>query len=105
MKAIQLSLKLGDEADSVNNAIVKFLKKMTKTCFKMAVSDPVIVMDLKKIGERVSFNSFRHESMDGFVKAKQECIVLIPSIWKTQVDSGDMLFKDIVLPLDYEFPE
>lgn len=70
MKLIQSSLKLGDEVESVNNAITKFLKKMTKTCFKMAISDPLVIMDLKKIGEKVQFNSFRHESMDGFVKAK-----------------------------------
>ena len=61
---------MGDEADSVNTAITNYLKKMTKVYFNMTISDPIMLMDIKKIGDKVAFNPMRHESMDGFVKNK-----------------------------------
>lgn len=35
----------------------------------MLVSDPPIAFDLKRIGEKVNFNQYKYDSMDGFIKA------------------------------------
>ena len=69
------------------------------------------------------FNQYKYESMDGFVKADDECFIILPSVHK-QVASisgsaggassftmggqsgslGEVLIKAHVLPLNYEFP-
>ena len=66
----------------------------------MQISDPPLVFDIKQIGEKVHFNSFKYESMDGFVKQADECYVILPPILK----QAEVLIKPSILPLNYEFP-
>jgi hypothetical protein len=74
----------------------------------MLVSDPPIVFDLKRIGEKVQFNQFKFDSMDGFIKSNDECIVILPSVHKYNAASpagvGEVIIKGNVLPVNYEFP-
>jgi hypothetical protein len=70
----------------------------------MFISDPPLAFDMSRIGEKVVFNSTRQESIDGFIKNKQECVVILPPVLKMG-GSGEVLIKENVLPLDYEFPE
>ena len=48
----------------------------------MLVSDPPIVFDLKKIGEKVLYNQFKYDSMDGFIKVNEECMIILPPVHK-----------------------
>ena len=47
--------------------------------------------------------------MDGFVKADEDCYIILPSVHKqvaagTSGTLGEVIFKANVLPLSYEFP-
>lgn len=96
----------------MNGAIAEFVRKVGEVCFQMLISDPPLVFDLKRIGEKVEFNQFKFEPMDGFIKANEECLVILPSVHKycpTSSSSngsiiGEMIIKPNVLPLNYEFP-
>lgn len=88
----------------------------------MIISDPPICMDLTSIGQKVRFNQYKYESMDGFVKADEECFIILPSVHKQVSPAtssgaintsefgggsgmlGEVLIKANVLPLNYEFP-
>ena len=54
----------------------------------MVISDPPICLDLASIGQKVRFNQYKYESMDGFVKADQECFIILPSVHKQATISG-----------------
>jgi hypothetical protein len=49
-------LSIGDESKTVNTAIIDFIKKVGEVAFQMLVSDPPLVFDFKRIGEKVLFN-------------------------------------------------
>lgn len=53
MQKIQSVLSLGDESKHINQSIVDFLKKVGEVAFQMMISDPPLVFDLKRIGEKV----------------------------------------------------
>jgi hypothetical protein len=104
MKAIQNTLKLADGVDdNVNEEITTFVEKLSLVCFKMYICDPWLVFDMNQIGQKVTNNPMKMDSMDGFIKNGQECIVILPAVCKTNVDS-DPIIKANILPMDYEFP-
>jgi hypothetical protein len=83
----------------------------------MFISDPPLVFDLKIIGEKVLFNQFKYESLDGFVKQGDECIVILPPVYRVNPgyqntvlttsgnqSLGELVIKANVLPISYEFP-
>jgi hypothetical protein len=48
----------------------------------MAISDPPLTMDLNAIGQKVKYNQYKFETLDGFVKADEECLIVLPSVHK-----------------------
>jgi hypothetical protein len=72
----------------------------------MLVSDPPLVFDIKTIGEKVLFNQYKYDSLDGFIKAHDECLIILPSVHKFSQGGGlgEVIIKANVLPLNYEFP-
>lgn len=104
MMYIQSQLKLMDEDSKANSSIVEFLKKSAVIFFFCHISDPCIKVDVDQIGQTVAFNNTKHDSIDGFIKTKHECIVLLPSAYKLNLSSENMIMKAQVLPIDYEFP-
>lgn len=94
----------------------------------MLISDPPLIFDLSTIGEKVLYNQYKHESMDGFVKQNEECYIILPSVLKhvsgnwspdqqprpsgtsaqnqanSAANSCELVIKPLVLPLNYEFP-
>lgn len=74
----------------------------------MFISDPSLTFDLKKIGEKVAFNQYKYDSLDGFIKNNDECLIILPSVHKYNSTMaggvGEMIIKANVLPLNYEFP-
>lgn len=104
MLFIQSELKLQEEDQTANNMIIEFLKKTAVIFFFCHISDPIIKIDVNVIGQTVQFNSTKHETIDGFAKPKHECIVLLPSCYKINFNSENLIVKAQVLPVDYEFP-
>ncbi len=48
----------------------------------MIISETPLLFDLRAIGSKVPFNQSRHDSLDGFIKAGEECLVILPPIVK-----------------------
>jgi hypothetical protein len=103
---LQAQLKLKDDDPvTANKIIFDFLKKCCEIYFFCHISDPPINFDISVVGQKVLFNSLKHDSVDGFIKQKHECIVILPSCHKNNTNSNEnILFKPQVLPYDYEFP-
>ena len=55
---------------------------MGEILFQMVISDPPICMDMASIGQKVRFNQYKYETIDGFMKAEEECIIILPSVHK-----------------------
>jgi len=101
--------------------IESFIEHIAELAFKCAISDPPLVMDLAGIGKKVEFTQFKYDCVDGFVKADQECYIILPSVHKLNTTSvsgahqsqsggqiagqlGEVVLKANVLAADYEFP-
>lgn len=82
MQKVQKVLSISDGAPHVNKGIVTFIKKLGEVSFQMLVSDPLIVFDSKRIGEKVQFNQYKYDSLDGFIKSNDECLIVLPSVHK-----------------------
>lgn len=68
-------------------------------------------------GQEDEFSVGHHESLDGFLKNKDSCLIILPKIFKLIVENGNtlskqendsferkvVLVKAIVLPVDYKF--
>jgi hypothetical protein len=104
MLFIQSALKLRDEDESANKSIIEFLKKLTEILFFCQISDPPIYTDFNNIGQKIMFNVIKHESVDGFIKQKTECITILPSCYRQNTNLENLFIKYQVLPVDYEFP-
>jgi hypothetical protein len=102
---IQSNLKLQEEDTEANKIIYEFLKKTCEIYFFCHISDPPIFIDINSLGQRLYFNNSKHESVDGFIKQKHECIIILPSCYRSSPGSNEnMILKSQVLPYDYEFP-
>ena len=104
MKSIQNTLKLADGVDeSVNDEITAYITKLSQVWFKMYIWDPWLVFDLSLLGKTVANNPTKTDSMDGFIKNGQECLIILPGVYKAAIEKEPAI-KPNVLPLDYEFP-
>ena len=76
----------------------------------MFISDPSLCYDLTSVGQRVRFNQFKYECMDGFIKQDEECLIILPSVHNQIINNstslpslGELVLKANVLSLNYEF--
>lgn len=81
------------------------------------VSIPKVQFNDSDFGQFDEFTVGAHDSLDGFLKAKDECVVVLPQLYKlvscnanTGVSGSKESFekkvtlcKQIVLPYNYEF--
>jgi hypothetical protein len=105
MILIQSNLKLQDEAPTANKTILEFIKKTAEIFFFCHISDPPVQIDIPSIGQKIQFNTIKHESVDGFIKQKHNSIIILPYCLKTNLNNSDtIIMKALVLPIDYEFP-
>jgi len=100
---IQDHLKLGETSEETNEKICEFLKKLGELVLCFYISDPPLVANFKAIGSKVIYNPTKHEPLDGFIKNKDECIVVLPSTHKNTIE-GELASKALVLQVDYEIP-
>ena len=100
---IQSHLKLGGCSADTNSTINNFLQKMGELVLCFYISDPPVAVNYKTIGTKVVYNPLKHEPLDGFIKNKEECIVILPSTHKISVD-GEITSKALVLQVNYEIP-
>lgn len=100
---IQNNLKLGGNSEETRKIIKNFIFKLSEFCLCYFISDPPLYANYKTIGNKVLFNSTKHDPLDGFIKPKEECIVILPSIHKNGFE-GELLGKGLVLQMNYEIP-
>jgi len=100
---IQDHLKLGEVSQETNEKICEFLQKLGELVLCFYISDPPLVSNFKAIGSKVIYNPTKHEPLDGFIKNKDECIVVLPSTHKNTME-GELASKALVLQVDYEIP-
>lgn len=82
---VQAVLAIGDnENEEINKQIVDFIRKFGEISLQMIISESPLLIDLRAIGQKVPFNQSRHDSLDGFIKAGDECLVILPPIVKLQ---------------------
>jgi len=98
---MQANLKLGDESTEVKEQIEAFLHKMGELLLCFYISDPTLKPNVEDIGNKVMYNPLKHEPLDGFIKAKEECIVILPSVHKVSIE-GEVITKALVLQVGYE---
>jgi len=98
---IQGNLKLGDESEEATEQIQGFLEKMGELLVCLYISDPPLKPNTEDIGSKVVYNPMKHEPLDGFIKAKEECIVVLPSVHKMTLE-GEVVTKALVLQVGYE---
>ena len=80
--SIQETLSIADSDPSTTKTIETFIAKIGEVLFQMVISDPPICMDMASIGQKVRFNQYKYETIDGFMKADEECIIILPSVHK-----------------------
>ena len=59
-----------------------FVKKCGEITMKMMISDPPLLFDCTAIGHKVAFSQHKQDSLDGFIKAGEECFVILPPVYK-----------------------
>ena len=64
------------------------------------ISDPPLGMEVGCIGKRVEFNSLYHDPFDGFIKSKEECFIILPSVRRQE--GPDIITKALVLHKNYD---
>ena len=87
------------EREEAVGMVVGFMGKMVGLVLECRVSDPPLLLEVEEIGKRVEFNPLNHDPFDGFIKAKQECFVILPCVRRSE---GEQVAKSLVLHRDYD---
>ena len=83
-----------NENEDINLQICEFIKKCGEIVLKMMISDPPMLFDCRQIGMKVNFNQHKFESLDGFIKASDECLVILPPVFKLVVAPNNSNTKE-----------
>lgn len=71
MKRVQGTLCIQDgTSDEINDQIVEFSKRTAHVLTQLFVSEPSLVLDMAQMGVKVPYNSYKHDSIDGFIKGQ-----------------------------------
>eukprot|EP01017_Pseudomicrothorax_dubius_P024609 TRINITY_DN2614_c0_g1_i4.p1 TRINITY_DN2614_c0_g1~~TRINITY_DN2614_c0_g1_i4.p1 ORF type:complete len:201 (+),score=16.55 TRINITY_DN2614_c0_g1_i4:65-667(+) len=103
IQEIQNQLQLGSDSPEAVERILEFLKKLAELLLIFYISDPPVYVNIQSVGSYVSFNPIVHDVLDGFVKPKEECVIVLPATHKNHAE-GELLNKALVLSLHYEIP-
>jgi len=82
------------------NLVCKYIMKVSEIFLYSFMFDPPFEFSLDSIGIVEKFNGLIHDSMDGFIKNKSDCLLVLPFVYKA---TGELVCKATVLPLDYQF--
>lgn len=47
------------------------------------ISDPPFIINVPEIGAKVEFNPLENDPFDGFIKPREECWIVLPSVSKS----------------------
>ena len=85
--------------------IKQFLEKTSEIFFLCYICEPKINININQIGKEVKFNNLIHDSMDGFIKSKQNSIIILPVFYKGKdINNESIIIKSQVLGKDYVLP-
>mmetsp|Transcript_4150 Transcript_4150/g.7029 ORF Transcript_4150/g.7029 Transcript_4150/m.7029 type:complete len:89 (+) Transcript_4150:452-718(+) len=71
-----------NESEDINGQIEQFVQKFGELALKMLISDPALCFDFRWIGQKVQFNQHKQDSLDGFIKQGEDCLVILPPVYK-----------------------
>lgn len=74
---------MGNNSFDTHDIISAFLTKMGEIIMLTMISDPPLFIDVKSIGTKISYNALKHDPFDGFIKAKEECVIVLPPVMKS----------------------
>ncbi len=101
-KELQLN---SDKKSSIYNMIKEFIEKTSEICFLCYISDPIINISINQIGKEVKYNNLIHDSMDGFIKSKQNSTIILPMFYKgKEATNESTIIKSQVLGKNYVLP-
>lgn len=80
--------------------VCKYIMKVSEIFLYSFMFDPPFEYILDSIGVIDKYNGLAHDSLDGFIKNKSDCLIVLPFVYKT---NGELVCKATVLPLDYQF--
>lgn len=66
--------------------------------FNCFISDPSLHFDIQSVGTKMQFNQTKNDPIDGFIKNREECLILLPGVYKGQ----EQMAKSLVLSLSYQ---
>ena len=81
--------------------IKKYLIRVAELTLYCKISDPPFQMQIQKLGEKIGFNPLIHDPLDGFIKPKEDCWIVLPAVRKTTEDK-EIITKSLVLQVDYD---
>ena len=94
-------MQICDGEAETNEIIKKYLLRVAELTLYCKISDPPFEIEIEKIGEKIEFNPLIHDPFDGFIKAKEECWVVLPGVRKT-MEEKKIVTKSLVLQVDYD---
>jgi FtsZ-binding cell division protein ZapB len=102
MNNLQSKLHLKKDSQVANKEITQFIRKLSEIYLLCYICEPEFVFAKETIGNKVAFNAVKHESIDGFLKSKEQCIIILPAVYKATI-TGEIIAKAHVLTVNYEF--
>ncbi len=100
---IQTALQLRGQEPKATAEVLDFVRTVEEIMLLCSICDPLLFLRVDTVGEKVSFNATIHEAMDGFVKAGESAVVLLPAVHRGSIQ-GEMVVRARVLALNYELP-
>jgi FtsZ-binding cell division protein ZapB len=104
LNSIQLEFKLGESERNkaeVDKRLEEYIRKAGEICIICYLSEPQLTISTDTITAICNYNAIKHESVDGFLKSKEECIIVLPPVLN---EKSELIVKAHVLPISYEFP-
>lgn len=95
----QSLLQLGEGSASTLSTLKSFADKLGELLFCYHISDPPIACMWENIGDQAEYSALLHETVDGFLRPGDLCIVMLPCVYKA---NGELVNKAAVLPVEYE---
>ncbi|KAM3129613.1 hypothetical protein pb186bvf_018294 [Paramecium bursaria] len=83
---------------NLEQGVDTYIFKLIEIMLCTYISDPPLLFEINTIGQKIPFNQVKHDPIDGFLKPKEECIILMPVVLKGQ----EMMVKALVLSSNYQ---
>jgi hypothetical protein len=67
-----------EDKEETISLVSSFFIKLLEIILECKICDPPLLIDVSTMGKRVEYSGLTHDPFDGFIKAKEECFVILP---------------------------